>query len=486
MIVINKNNIQKPNIPNCIFLIKEKNSFEIFYEGEVLDTEFLYYTETQDEIKFSHDFFEIIKSIPKPSLNIDACNVYTHLGYTPYNFTIYNEIHKIPSVCKLNFIDGKLFLSLGLIKLESKISSKDLIYNSIRDSYCSQKKNAILFSGGYDSILTALILKKEFGKDNLKLITIAYDNIDFIPIKLDLEYSKKIAKELDLEHEIVLYDPKKDNIKNRFNTILLNNPLSVHFSFLFSYLSEFYSSSDYNFISGQNADSIINLGATSQFKITKDLKLEGLGESLRRFFYIVKPDYGRALYWLLSFFNKVDDSYVITPITGFRKFPFPNKSILHQSFKNLKVNFDSSFRNNKKVNQYILNHLLSFMQGGDNSVMLTYFKNSKNQLLPFANMKLISHYLYKKKVSFKNVIFGKYDIISLFNDLASDNVKKILSEKPNIPNIDGDIIWEKIIDNESDFIKKTKNSSFSGKINVSNKGSDFYLFCLKQLIHLNK
>ena len=177
---------------------------------------------------------------------------------------------------------------------------------------------------------------------------------------------------------------------------------------------------------------------------------------------------------------------MITPITGFRKFPFPNKSILHQSFKNLKVNFDSSFRNNKKVNQYILNHLLSFMQGGDNSVMLTYFKNSKNQLLPFANMKLISHYLYKKKVSFKNVIFGKYDIISLFNDLASDNVKKILSEKPNIPNIAGDIIWEKIIDNESDFIKKTKNSSFSGKINVSNKGSDFYLFCLKQLIHLNK
>ena len=488
MIVIDKKHIQETNIKNCIFQIKENNSFEISYDSDVIVTEFLYYVETQYEIKFSHDFFEIVNSIPKPTLNMDACNVYTHSGYTPYNFTIYNEIHKIPSVCKLNFIDDKLFLSLGLIKPKDKISSKDLIYNSIRDSYCSRKKNAILFSGGYDSILTALILKKEFGKDNLKLITIAYDNIDFMPVKLDLEYSKKIAKELDLEHEIVLYDPKKDNIQNRFNTILLNNPLSVHFSFLFSYLSEFYSSSDYNFISGQNADSIINLGATSQIRITKNLKLEGIGEALRRFFYIVKPDYGRVLFGLLNFSNKADNSFTTTPISGFRKFPFPNKSILHQSFKNLKVKFDSSFRNNKRVNQYILNHLLSFIQGGDNAVMLTYFKNSNNQLLPFANLKLVTHYLFKQNVSFKNVIYGKYDVISMFNDLASYNLRKILSEKPNTPNIAGDIIWEKIIDNESDFIKNSKinDSSFFGKIKVTNKGSNFYLFCLKKLIHLKK
>lgn len=488
MIVIPKRNIQEVSIKNCNFLKKGNNSFEISYNSEILDTNFLFYTETLDEIKFSHDFFEILKSISEPTLNIDACNVYTHLGYTPYNFTIYNEIHKIPSVCKLNFTNGKLFLSLALIKPESIISSRDIIYNSIKDSYCSDKKNAILFSGGYDSILTALILKKEFGKDNLKLITVSYDNIDFLPVKLDLEYSKKIAKELDLEHEIVLYSPEKDNLKKRFNTILSKNPFSVHFSFLFSYLSEFYSSSDYNFISGQNADSIINLGATSQFKITKNLKLEGIGESLRRFFYIVKPSFGKVLYQLLDFSNKSDDSYVITPISGFRKFPFPNNSILHESFKNLKSKFDARFDNNKGVNQYILNHLLSFMQGGDNSVMLTYFKNSNNQLLPFANLKLITHYLFDQNVSFKNVFFGKYDIVSLFNSLASDNIKKILSEKPNIPNIAGDIVWEKLIEKESGFMDKSKinDNPIFVEINSKNGGSDFYSFCLNQLILLKR
>lgn len=74
------------------------------------------------------------------------------------------------------------------------------------------EKVIVALSGGVDSALVAWIAKNTLGKDNVLAVTANYQTLS----DEELETAKKVAKEIDLNHEIIEYNELKNSnfIKN--------------------------------------------------------------------------------------------------------------------------------------------------------------------------------------------------------------------------------------------------------------------------------
>lgn len=74
------------------------------------------------------------------------------------------------------------------------------------------EKVMIALSGGVDSALVAWIARNTLGKDNVLAVTANYQTLS----EEEMETAKKIAKEIDIHHEVIEYNEleNKDFIKN--------------------------------------------------------------------------------------------------------------------------------------------------------------------------------------------------------------------------------------------------------------------------------
>lgn len=422
-----------------ITVIKTESSVSVEYSSEYLTTKFLYYAVKKDNIYFSFDFFELEKEI---SPSIDSLNInnevlpfFIEKGYTPFDKTYLKEISKLPNLVKMiyDFKSQKVSYKLTRIVVDQKVSKEEIIEKSIVDACDREKKNFILFSGGYDSTLVSMIAKKILPHNNIELLTGNLISSNFIPNTEDVKYSNILAKQLGLDINIIDKDINKISNKDLEN-IIYNRPTSAHFSIVYQSIKEFLEQSyngNYHIISGQQADSVLNFGATSFLKFKgRERYFEGKGELALRFLYLSSPVYTRLLF---KIFNPDLPTwgYVLSPLVGKNKLPIiKNKNVFESLFKSFSE-FLEKF--NKEDSEYIRSSFLliytfTFLSGSDAAGVISTFGSDKS--LPFSNKGLLWYFI-ETSINLFDKIIPKRPIMNLIN--KDKTIWNTIKKRPNTP-----------------------------------------------------
>lgn len=424
----------------------------VSYNNEYLLCDFLYFTFFKNEIYFSKNFFEIARFVLDESSKIEfdenVINFFNLKGYAPLDSTIFNNILKLPNLCSLNICLNSLEYYYTIDEISNSNSSRfdeEIIVTSIQKSFKENVDNIILFSGGLDSTLLLLLSMKYLNKKNIKLVTGRITGLDFEPNKIDIETSKKISQIFDLPLEVI--DLNINNVKYvDIEEIIIKQPNNAHFSVVFQEISRHIQTFDNSVISGQQADSILNFGSTSFFKISRR-GVQGLGELFRRFIYLYNKKTGKLLFNLLNR-NLIIGEKVsqLSIILGYKKLPYiKDRDVFKKSHSALMLFLDK-FNNSDRLKILNSNHLFYVfyhLAGSDASGILSNFRNC-NDIMPFNNKTLVKYYI-NKRYKISEVFIPKKVVVDLVKrDLK---VYKILMNKPNTPNLSYEILFDHVANN---------------------------------------
>ena len=203
-------------------LIYNKKTFEIFIARDDVGQKPLLDYEFKKNFSCTSEINAIIKS---NNLFPDKIDYESITSFFTKNFrnisaprTVFSHIKKLrpghfikKRLGSINEIEQKCFL-----KIKSSYSYNDQnIIDTVTNSSISDVGFCTLLSGGYDSTLISLILKKE-KKLNFKTYTIGLNEKD-----LDVVNAKKTANSLDIENKLLYFD--FNDSFNRYKNLIINN-----------------------------------------------------------------------------------------------------------------------------------------------------------------------------------------------------------------------------------------------------------------------
>ncbi len=122
------------------------------------------------------------------TVNKEACEYFVRKGHFRLGDTFYNEIKRTPiGIGIVQYNDGKAYM-VRLPKKDWKIKEEDYQNGLLMSMklYNPCEKDYLLFSGGKDSSLLAILIKKEFGI-NPNLVMTQIEKCDW-----DEDYDKRI------------------------------------------------------------------------------------------------------------------------------------------------------------------------------------------------------------------------------------------------------------------------------------------------------
>lgn len=427
------------NIKNCSFLtINEKEGVTyITYDNNYLTERFLYYFLGSGDTVFSYDFWELCDYLRKSGVKVTPNSrlypFFDKKGYAPFDSTIVTEIYKLPNLFRAAFSPGKdVIYTLCNIEKTYTGTERELVTKAIMNCFKRENKNVILFSGGFDSTLIAYIAKKN--DFDVELVNGAYSD-DMSPNDpVEKEYSNRLASYLGQDYNVIKIDQHKVT-KETITSIIAKQPNTAHFSLIFNAINEFYKGQPVNFISGQQADSILNYGSTSVPRIN-GLKPEGYGELIKR---VINMSNSKVLKTVFKVLNPKLELAQPSIITGYRKFPIIKDSLTYNSIATLYSDFLSKCSSPECVlNNNILFYTLTHMSGSDASAIINCI-DSIGDPLPFNDKELIWYYMFKKN-SMKEKILPKRIIHEILQE--DPTLYDIISHKPNTLNISYEIRFD--------------------------------------------
>lgn len=245
------------------YIVKLKfNSFCLIYSS-ISAAYDLFYFEKDGKTVIETDFYKII-SLYEGDLTLDApaCDYFVKKGYFKPGDTFYNEIKRVPiGVGVVQYNDGKTYM-VRLQKKDWKISEKDYQMGLIKsiEIYNPCEKDYLLFSGGKDSALLAILMKKEFGI-NLNLVMAQVEKCDW-----DEDYEKRIdyyREFLDANTKILKLDYDKYSVE-KIEYLIRKMPLCTHSAATFDLMNTYVQERGGRSWTGQNSDAMYALGKTGE------------------------------------------------------------------------------------------------------------------------------------------------------------------------------------------------------------------------------
>ena len=420
-----------------IELAEDVESFRFQYCGDYITQNFLYFAPAAGDLYFSSDFFELSKFMQKKEgnikLNQNILSFFLKCGYTPFDQTIFSGIYKLPNYAFLRIQKSSRRFTYHLIYPEPVGNNRDttVLKEAIETSICPDKKNVILFSGGFDSTLIAELCKNKSANNSVpfELVTGRFSDLDFLPNKMDEEFSLQLAKAMGLSLKMIdcyILEISKEDM----DTIILKQPNAAHCSFIFNQIYKSYKDQNVQFISGQQADSVLGFGSTSLLKFS-GLHLQGAGELFRRFYYLSSPKVGRFLFRLLNS-DLNARFYQLSLMAGIRKLPLIKNKALFLSFEKVYKDYlDKSENPECILNSNLLFYIQTFLSGSDSSGILNVM-HTADSALPFNRKVLLNHFL-RKRFSVLDKIISKKPVHDLLH--SAPGLLKLLKQKPNTPNL---------------------------------------------------
>jgi len=232
------------------------------------------------------DFFETVRHMPRVHLDHAAAAFFTGHGYFDTGRTFFREIRRVPT--------GKraVFSPLGRPSFESLFAGippggrgarMSDPYEAFKECLLSvftveevADEELLLLSGGCDSGLIAAIMTKVLGA---RPQTATMEYVPYLEGNVsDARIAGGVSGHLGLEH--AQYEVNFDGMQlERLRDFVRLMPLAAHFSLNHDHLARATARSGAGRVwSGQNADSIYNLGPTARFWPA------GKGDLIKRFF----------------------------------------------------------------------------------------------------------------------------------------------------------------------------------------------------------
>ena len=186
---------------------KHNNELKLFRDR--IGIKPLYYYWVDNVFAFSSELKALTQLITKSKLTVNRNSIYDilHLGYTPQNSTLFNEINKVPSgsLLKVNNTEISTTQFWGLNKQIKKETIKDesiakkgletKLKSAVEKRMISDVPLGTFLSGGIDSSLVTA-LAQNISKEPINTFSIGFkdDKLD------ESRYAKKIAQELGTNH----------------------------------------------------------------------------------------------------------------------------------------------------------------------------------------------------------------------------------------------------------------------------------------------
>ena len=226
----------------------------------------LYFYETDLEIIFSDDLYEVARRMDKVNTNKRTADFFLNMSYTPAGETLVDELKRlIPArVYKVKdgvFVNEKIHYSSDIY---FKDSSDYLNFTSCIEKICSREAElgsvGVFFSGGVDSLTLALTLEKlgiPFTLYTGKFVQGLYEN------EKDVLRSVSIAKEKNWELKVITVD-YDDYEFCKLHKIIDLMPSTSHLSVIFLEIAKSMEEDGVKVsFSGQNVDILYNFEATT-------------------------------------------------------------------------------------------------------------------------------------------------------------------------------------------------------------------------------
>jgi len=234
---------------------------------------------------YSDDFFEICTSIGSVSESSVSIEHFIDHWTFPTGSTYFKEVKRLVPGVSYKYENGKVVSFQNGQKTREVTKATDAqIYQGFKDGIdntismqADKLNNGLFLSGGVDSVLLGMVMQKldiPF-KGYTSIVTPAFNSSDE-----DNYDSQLISKKLGWEHETIsnnLDDLSIDYIDD----VLFSMPMSSHICFHFiSLVAKMKEDGLSVGFSGQNMDSLYNLGPTSRLSFN----MSSMADTLRRSF----------------------------------------------------------------------------------------------------------------------------------------------------------------------------------------------------------
>lgn len=412
---------------------------------DILGIADIFFAEIENFLIISTKIDDLSQYFEKLNVISSDLTFFMQHGYCLPGKTFFNEIRRIPlghfliinefgKIQFINFLDYFKGNSIDYKKFKN-ILRDTIKFNLLEKGY---ENEIVLLSGGVDSSVLLGILKDNTEK--AKAVTFSYSPRFEINAK-DVERSKIIAKKFNVEHEIIEIDIKSLQI-SQLDEIVLKMPFTAHFSIPFIHTFKHFQNKNYRFWSGQNCDSLYNLGPTEKYSYIHRFLIS------TPYLKMNKGIYGHKKFLIQK---KIVDSIIIAYYyTFYRKrvlIPSDFQELVQffeQSNQYLALKFaeEKNFLNKlshqektitvREANFFLFdNKLASFFSGRDNKVLFNsadLFKltcdlpySQGNMIHLFRNMsKNFTDVLYPKKYLYR-FAFEQYGLKKEFNFRISQN-----------------------------------------------------------------
>jgi asparagine synthase (glutamine-hydrolysing) len=242
------------------FAILDKAKKELYLGRDPMGVKNIYYSFESNEVKISSNVFDLIslRRSNKFSVKGVAQFIFSEFIYDPH--TLFEGVWSVSrgqliviDLTKMRIKSDSVFrIKLKDIEETPETNEKYLaseLRQKIVDAHRKrlEDRNTIMLSGGIDSTVMAVTLKKDLASEHLSAITFDTKKAEYS----EVEYAKSVAKQMGIKHQIIQVDPFNHDV-DMFELIDRSNFPYMGSIFLESILRQNELSDHENFFAGQD------------------------------------------------------------------------------------------------------------------------------------------------------------------------------------------------------------------------------------------
>ena len=316
--------------------------------------------------------------------------------------TIFNEINKLrPGHYIIKNNKTKKIKQISYLKLNKKINKNEnrSISEAVKFAKSSDVKISVLLSGGVDSSLIAILLKKKFNVD-INAYTIGLNEKD-----PDIINAKKLCAILGIKHKSIYFEIKNSFMRYKKLVLSYGEPFALIPCLLFSDVFERIKNDNIKVtLTGNGADEIFYGYDDLKKTLITNLLLNKNLSFIMKIFGI----FNKKLKFLSQNIGEVKSSIIKYNNSSFQK------KIIDKKFNNITLSKESLYWTKifKPVNYIDEHYLLQLFLNHQHSLTLSSdlagMQNSIEVRAPFLNKLILDEFLcknWKKKIELKNIFF---------------------------------------------------------------------------------
>ncbi len=192
----------------------DQSSRLIVFSRDFSGTRNIYYSIETNKLIIGVNVYDVVKQLHVRNFNAAICMEFLAFEYFSAPYTLFNGVYAIPHGCSIIldhvFNTVKVIRHVSLNEINESHDSKwpksirDLVVRAHKKRLT--RRNGIYLSGGIDSSIMAISLRKDLNVDNLVAFTFSTKGAE----QDEFAYAKRVAGQLGIHCEHIIVDPEEE------------------------------------------------------------------------------------------------------------------------------------------------------------------------------------------------------------------------------------------------------------------------------------